>query len=45
MVSTEAAVTPYRSVCKEAKEQGSKSEIEEIWKTDVRSDREQFNTD
>ena len=32
-------------VFKEAKEQGGKSEIEEIWKMDIRSDREQFNKD
>ena len=34
-----------QSVFKEAKERGGKSEIEEIWKTDVRSNREQFNKD
>ena len=33
------------SVFKEAKEQGGKCEIEEIWKMDVRSDRELFNKD
>ncbi|MCG8620370.1 MAG: hypothetical protein MJE68_00005 [Proteobacteria bacterium] len=35
-----------QSVFKEAKERGGgKSEVEEIWKTDVRSDREQFSKD
>jgi hypothetical protein len=34
-----------QNVFKEAKERGGKSEIEEIWKTDVRSGREQFNKD
>lgn len=34
-----------QSVFKKAKERGGEYEIEEIWKTDVRSDREQFNKD
>ena len=33
-----------QSVFEQAQEQGGKSGIEEIWKTDIRSDR-QFNKD